>query len=485
MSTIASAKPKSPYSKIIIAMVLSALIKLFLPPVNGLTESGINLLAIFIFVVFLWVTVSIGWPSALGLVLIVITNTYPAIPAFAMSYGSVVVAYIIPAFVMSAILAETGVMRKIAEWFITRRVVIGRPYVFMLLFATASFVVGTLISTIMAGMLFVLLARSIAESIGYTEEDKFFKSMCFFALWYGMIPEGMMPFGKAVPLSAITTMASLGYTITLTDFLFLGIPFFIGSIIWGVAIIRFVYRPDTSKFINYDVDAIIARMKANPLSLRAKIVMIFYIVTIIGWLMPNLMFIPVLPQHFRMWTLVLPSTACLAILCLIRINGEPVVELEKELSKQPWCVLLFLGVIQLFSALLSNPDFGIMIFMQDILEPFANSMPNAVIIAVALTLCIIMTNCMSNMVAVVLSISIFIPALATAGASETLLLATGIAINMVGNVAFLTPAAQPGAPLVLNNAISVREALIPSLCLVILMLLTVMLIVVPMNLFIR
>ena len=72
----------------LIAVLLSALVMLFLPASNGLTESGVKALAITLFTVYMWIFIGVDWVSMLAIFLYVLFGVIDSSSIFKATFGS-------------------------------------------------------------------------------------------------------------------------------------------------------------------------------------------------------------------------------------------------------------------------------------------------------------------------------------------------------------------------------------------------------------
>lgn len=448
---------KKDYIWLAIAVAIGVLIKLFFPAVGGLTEAGVNLLAIFIPTVLLWIFIGTGWPTFLSLVVVALTGVTDGQTVFNHTWGNSVNTIIIPMLIIVQVMQDSGAMNYIAEWIISRKIVHGRPYVFMILLCVAITLIGTVVYPVVMCYIFIQLAGSIAESIGYTKKDKFYKALILIILWVATVMDGMWPFAKAVPNAIMAFLASLGFDVNIVDWMKFSVPYGIVSIVVSLLVIRFLYRPDVSKFKNFDDAAIRAKLKANPINRSGKVATLGVVVVIFAWVFGLSGIIPYLQMIGA------PTAACLvvAIMCLLKDeSGKPIIEISSALAKVSWGVVVFIAGVMYFAIYIGKPDFGIVAGFTTLLSGLVANVSPLVLIAIATLIALIVTNFMSNTVSATISASVFVPILmATAGVNEATIIACGIAIGcLVGN-AYLTYASSPTAGVTLTpDTVSLGEA---------------------------
>ena len=108
-------------------MVVVLSIFLLLPPVEPLTALGMKVVGIFLFTVIGWMTIGTGYPSLLCVALFALTGVMTPTAAFATSWGSWLILFMIACFGLSESLRVTGFSHRFALWFMTRPFTAGHP----------------------------------------------------------------------------------------------------------------------------------------------------------------------------------------------------------------------------------------------------------------------------------------------------------------------------------------------------------------------
>ena len=138
-----------------------------LPPFGQVTPLGMQVLGIFVGVLYGWCTVSLLWPSLLGMVAIGSTAFCTMEEAFSMGFGDDIPLMIIVVYVLAAYLEESGLCKYIANWFISRKIGEGRPWVFTMLIFAAAFVMSAFSArmrpSLFCGVSFILFVTKLGS----------------------------------------------------------------------------------------------------------------------------------------------------------------------------------------------------------------------------------------------------------------------------------------------------------------------------------
>lgn len=144
-----------------------------LPPFGQITPLGMQILGIFVAVLYGWCTVSLMWPSLMGIVAVGMTQYCTINEAFAAAFGADIPLTIIVVYTLAAYLEECGLNQYIANWFISRKIGEGRPWVFTLLILAAAWVMSALVSTFATIIIMWMIFYKVCEQIGEPHRSKY------------------------------------------------------------------------------------------------------------------------------------------------------------------------------------------------------------------------------------------------------------------------------------------------------------------------
>lgn len=434
-------KSKSRQIHILIAAIVFVALRMILASCTtmGITEAGASTLALFIATIYLWITYGSGWTSMLSIGLLAFTGIAPASTIMANSFGNSTTVICIGTLILCVALEENGVTKMIANWFITRKMVNKRPFMFLFMFLLANLVITYFMEATAVAIIFVALAKSILESLGYTREDKFSKALYFGILWITCVGNGATPIGHPVPLLMLNSLATItGESVSWLKYMMIGIPLSLVTLGLTMLIFRFVLKPDCSKFDAYDVME--RRKEMQPLSKKGKISLIVYVGLIVFWLLPDLVgsFMPGLAATVKSAGASIPSLIAVAIVCAIQTNGEPVLKYETAVKKIHWSTVIFIACIFVYASVFNMESGGINVFLKALVSPLANSLSTAALATVFLFLVIFITNFASNGVTGIVGITVCAPALLSAS-SIGYVTAYGVLVAILCNMGIATP----------------------------------------------
>lgn len=302
---------------------------------------------------------------------------------YAGSMGNFIIITVISCMALSAVLSQTGVITKIANWFITRKSCEGHPYTFLAMFILSFFVIGTFMEATAVTIMYINLASEICKKLGYKKGDKFYTVMMCSIYWGNAVVSAGSPISHVLPLLLIAAAApALGVTISFGQWLMVGIPFEIVSYIVIMLIIRFIWKLETEKFSAYDVEAM--KQVNPPLSREGKITTVIFILVVAAWLFPQFgsSFAPGVTGYLNQIGACVPPILALALVCIIHVDGKPIARFPELVITIPMGLLIFTATVTVLGAAVNLDTCGISTWLYNLLSPILEGLPTLVIMAI-------------------------------------------------------------------------------------------------------
>ena len=307
----------------IVAIVLGLCIYFFVPTTNGLTQSGVALLSVFIPTIYLWLTCGTGWTSLLSVTMVVLLGAYQGVPAYMTLWGNICAAAVIPFLMVATVLEESGAFEWIVKWIVSRKFIHGRPTLFLVMMILSMVVISIFTAPQVVVVLFFDLLSEVTTTIGYTKEDSFYKSHGLVIGWISQICDGVLIWGRPYLLTMVAVVAGLGFTnFTIMTYFKFAFFYLMIAILVIMLIVKFWLRPDVSKFANYDDEKIRRDLKKNPISKRGKIAILGMLVILLSYILSSLEFLGPVQTYFSSITIAGSVTFVCALLCVITVEGK-------------------------------------------------------------------------------------------------------------------------------------------------------------------
>lgn len=128
---------------------------------------------IFLGTVLLWLFVSVSWPSVLCIVALTFTSLYSYSDALKASMGGWIVSFVLFSSMVTWVLGQTGLLKRVAVWFVTCPFTKKNPWIFIGLLFLAPLVIGSFMSPVPTFIVFVPIVEQIFAELGYKKGDKF------------------------------------------------------------------------------------------------------------------------------------------------------------------------------------------------------------------------------------------------------------------------------------------------------------------------
>ncbi len=465
------------YLHLVIALVLGLVCAFGIQPTNGITAIGVNVLAVTVATLYLWLTVGTDWTSLLFMGMLIMTGAMTANEVWAGSMGHFSVITMIVFMILNYCLLQTGVINLVCSWFTTRKIVRNRPYVFLGMFFASMMLLGLFMDNLSLAVIYVGIAEVLGQKLGLKKGDPFFVCMFMGVMWVCDVISIASPIAHAPCLILMGLMSSqLGITVSYGQWLLIGIPFAL-LMLAVIMVTVYFWKPDTTAYINYDVEAEKRNMK--PLDLKGKISAAAFIAAIALILLPELL-TGVLPGFSAYWKgcgVVVPAILAVSVLCIIRVDDAPVLDIKAALKSLPMGAIIFAGVVCVMSTPISSEATGINVWLSNILQPMFAGMNPFVIVILLSVLALVMTNFLSNVVTMVLFFNIGV-ALLTGGSVNLGMFS--ILIGIMSSIACLTPAACAPMPLVFGPShVTMKNTIRPNLFFIGLTLLVTLIYIIP------
>lgn len=441
-------KKDKTYLHIIIGILIFAAVKLLAQPVNGLTPIGVSVLAIFAATIYLWITVGTGWPSLLCVLGMLLTGAKTPTEIWAASWGSWLIPFLVFCFMFSIALSETGFIKRVITWFITRKFVEKKPWAFITMLLVGIYIVGLFMDCTAESIFVLPLLIELYKMLGYDKHEKLPKMLIIGAISATILSTLATPIGHVIPMMYIgVALKDHGVAVSLMQYTACAFPACTATFIGMLLYFRFIVKPDVSKLENYNVD--MAKKSLPEKTKKEKLVAIGYFASIFLWILPDFLKLGGILLPLANWIsglgyAVAPGIA-LCVLCMIKVEGKPIMNFADLFSKVSWSTIILVTSMNTLNAVIPAASTGIAKWLGNTMTPLVSGVHYGIIIvAIALIWDIVQTNFMScfataQMVySAIIPIVIAFPVLGVSPAAITL--AIGMAC---GYGALLPPASGP------------------------------------------
>ncbi len=421
----------------------------YLPPIGGITQLGMQILGIFLGMVYGWIFVSIPWPSMAGLIALIQTGYMSSGDVIKASFGESNVVLMFFIFIFCGTFAYYGLSRIIAVWSITRKVVLGKPWVFSFVFLMVMAFLGGVTSATPTIIIGWGLAYAICEQCGFKKGDSYPLILIFGTAFIAQMGDCIIPF-KSIPLLVMGVYEGLaGAPIPLASYMLIVIVAIVLSAIAYLFIAKMLFKPDMSSLKNLDAQTLIGK-DGIQMNKQQKVVLLFLILLMVMMLLPG--FFPnstLLPIVFlkKIGSIGI-CIMLVGIMCMVHIDGEPIIDFKKMVTKVEWNSILLLAAAIPVANVMSDEASGFPAALQSFIGPLAmNTSPFVFLLLIGLIATAI-TNVMANgPVGMILMAAVY-AAVQSAGMNP---IGAVVSVVMCVHIAVLFPSGSSTAALINGN----------------------------------
>ena len=429
--------------------ILIMLAGFVIAPFGPVTEVGVKCLFIFLGMVYLWSTVNPLWPSMLGLVLLGLSgyggegaNGFKAV--FASAIGNDTVILLMLTMVLFGALDVLGVTKHIAKWCLTRKIINGRPYLFLTAVYVTSYVMSVIVSPPTAVLIIWPVALHMMNAFGVTKEDRIWHHY-FVGLFAIMcVGQPVLPFKGAQLLILNNIQKLAGMEVNWGTYMLYNI--IIAAIMTAgyLVILKFIIKPDVSKLQHVTADQVAAALPLPEMDRAQKMLLISLPLFIILMLAPSFLgkYIPFL-QFFNVIGSTGLAMVFLVFFMIVKHEGKPIINYNFISSKAfNWGTIFMVAAAVYGANTLSAESTGVKLLIVDLLNPILGGCSEMVFVTLMLTCALVLTSFANNA-----GIGLILLPVAAAFCEQMgiAFLPVGMGVGMMVFCSMLTPAACPHA----------------------------------------
>ena len=387
----------------------------FIPAPDGLSVDSMQMIGIFIGILLLWNFAGIGWTSLLCMTVIVIFQIMTQTEIFANGIGNWVNSFLYAFFMISYVMAETGLSKRIAIWSVSNKFASRGPWTFIVIFLFASVFLSAFMSQTAALLVFIPIAEELFKELGLKKGDRLPQMIILGLAMCVGIGSSMTPIGHAIVLIPLTFLArDTNINIDVVSYSIVGIITGLLVFIAFILIYKFFYRPDVNPLRNFESNKL--RRELPPMSKQEKITA-FVFVSVIGiWIIQGTIgnFYPAFGAYMSSLGNAIPAFIGVILLCLISIDGKPIMDFKVASTQGvPWNTLIFNAAVLVLSTALVQDKLGITKYFAKIVGPVVGDFSSFLFVLVAMFLLVLLKQFISSTIMATVFYSLLIP-LATA-----------------------------------------------------------------------
>ena len=332
-----------------------------LSPWGSLNPLGMTVMGIFIGLLYGWTTIGFIWPSLMGILALGMSGYQTTLEVLTAGFGAANNTVLcIFLFTFAVYMDRIGLSHIIANWFISRKICIGRPYVLTLMIFLAAYVLGATISLFTAILLLFSIFYNMCDTLGYKKLEAYPVLTLCGIVYAAMLGFAIFPF-KAVQILVLSSLSAASDGLSVDFGQFTITTFVITAICLAIYLIimKYIIRPDVSNFDG--IGDIFEELRDIHMNQEQKIGMGFLIFFMFAMFAPS-----VLPKSWWITTffkgLGIPGSLALVLMfmAMLQIKGKVSFSFQ-DCAKQGmnWDMIIMFCATMPVSAAMSSKDVGV------------------------------------------------------------------------------------------------------------------------------
>ena len=421
----------------ILIMLLFMFAFRFLTPITPITEVGMQVLGVFLGIIWGWVFIGIFAPSLVGLFALGVTDYAPMSDIFFDTFGSQNAVMILAMILLTALISEKHLDQVIVSFLLSRKVAIGKPWIVFFMFLLATFITSTLTTSIPAAFLMLQIFRSLKEEVGLEPYSKAIPAFFVGISFSSVLGEVALPIKGAVFVYLSLVTKNTGIAANYGAYTLFAIPMCLLLIVAYVLFCKYILRIDMSKLADSQ------RFLQNQPAITKvqKISLVFVFVFLLAILSKSVFVfgqIAVVLNNIGYGGL---GILVLGIMACLKVDNQPLLQPAKIAPYFSWeAYLLCVTVIEVAGAFSSDVT-GVKAFVTGGILPIAQNLSSYSLVLFIILATILVTNVMNNIIAG--SIMVSVAALVGSAIPGTNVVALSVMAAFASMFAIFTPAASP------------------------------------------
>lgn len=411
-----------------------------IPVFGGFSELAKTILCIFVATIMMLLTIDTVWPTFLSLLAFVFCNVYTLNDAVIQFFGSTTFWFCAVCTLMSVPITESGLVKRLAIWFLKRPIAKKGPWYFIATLLTACLLIGSVMNCTVMIVVAISLVEEVLSAMNIKKGNKTAELLMLGVMIMTGVSYGATPIGHPVAVLAIEMFSNM-YSVDFFQYSVIGLLAGILIMFVYLILLKYVFKLNISDLEGYDVDML---EDSGSMTKVEKVNAIVFAIVILLWILPSLVggVLPEVAEWINKFGTLGPAIVGTVVLAIIHVDGKPVTSVSANLSKTAWSACIVLAASLGLSAALNHPDAGIVDHLSELLGTGLESLsPVAFMLIVCIFNCIF-TNLASDTVACSVSASLSGALIASGVIKGVHPGVLAIAVGITACTAYATPPAS-------------------------------------------
>lgn len=449
-----------------------------LPTGGALTEYGVRVVMIFVGAIWGWIFAGLIVPSFLAMLFLVLAGMGTAKEVVGSGFGSEIILLIIFFSIFTQWLEDIGLTKSMAKWLLSRKVLKGKPYLFIFMLFLVTLICGSFVGIYATIFLMWGICYSMLADMGFAKKSKEASFILIGVAYVSIMGMTIKPWS---PWSLVGVKGLSSVTGEGVDFLpyscFM-IVISLGSMLLFMLFAKLFCRLDLSALKDKDYTGLAKEIHVTKQQKLGAVLLIFVLLALyIPSVLPDGLLNTMLSAQSATGVVML----ILVVLSVVHFDGKPALDfLEMAKKAIPWNMVILLTAVGPLGDALMSSDTGFTKTIMGILKPVLAGQGPVVMYVFTIILACVLTQFMNNTILLVVMTPIFCTIAGMVGANPTLV----AAFLIFGLTAALcTPGASSRAGLVFGNTewINVKQAYIQAILSVVAVIIVLAVIGIPLG----
>lgn len=356
---------------------------------------------------------------------------------------------------IASLVDSAGVSKFIATYFISRKLVLGKPWLLIFTFFFVVFLMSAMTSSVPVIVVGWGILYCILNQLGYKAGDPLSSYMVVGVVYSSLVGLALFPW-KVLQMVVLGMFANTaGYQLEYSLYISLSLPISIASIIGYVLLGKFLFRLDVEKLKLVTKDSF--DPKDLQINYQQKIIISMLVLLVVLLVAPSIM-----PKAWAVTKILRGIGAhgvaflILGVFVFLRFGNKAMINLRKASSDVQWDCIFLTAAMLPFTTALNAESTGINAFLIEKFSLIFNGLSPLVFIFLVIVITMIATQFMNNAICGAIMFSIVYPFAVAIGINPAMI--TVLMIFCLA-LAMLTPAGSPMSALMFGNSewISAKE----------------------------
>jgi len=395
MTTASDKKKTDTKVKLIHYTIVLAFMFLFryIPPFGGLEPIGMQILGVFIGSIYGWIVVDIAWTSLIGMIALGTTEAMTFSGVLSAGLGSQYFILTAMMLFLAAALTELNLTDVIVSKLFNIKFVQGKPWCMVFIFLLAVFIVAMMTNLMVSTLVFLELYRGLAKNANIPPHHKLNSVFLGGISMADSMGEVSLPFKTSVIIILGIYSAGMGVQADMAKYLLCAFPLAVIALVLYCLTCKYILRIDASFLKNSGFS--VEKVQATK---RQKTFLALFAILVVCLLLPS-----ILPANFALtallnnWGVGGISVFFVASMMLIRVDGEPLLELKPLMKNFAYPMLIIMGYFTPLASAFSSDDVGIKGAMVNLFQPLLNGLSSYGFVVAIIIITVVLTNCLNNL----------------------------------------------------------------------------------------